>query len=90
MAFLPVTFYGDFVFETGDHNLPVTDIGRAMDGNQVTVQYADIFHTHTFDPQQVMRYRIEHRRIDAYTIFDIFFGQDGIACGHPADQWQPR
>jgi hypothetical protein len=59
-----------------------------MYGNEVTVEDAGIFHTHTMDAQQVMRLGIEQRGIELVMCLDMFLGEDGAACCNPADERQ--
>src|SRR5580658_1143037 len=53
-AFLAIALDGDLVFQARYHDLAIAHLGRAMHGNQISIQDAGIFHTHAPHFQQVM------------------------------------
>ena len=58
-ALLSVAFDRYLIIKTRNNNLSATNLRRAVYGNQVTIEYAGIFHTHALYAQQVMRFRVK-------------------------------
>ena len=90
LTVLAVTFDGNLVLEARHNDLPAADLRRAMDGNEIAIEDAGIFHTHAFHTQQIVRFGIKKRRIEFVMRLDMFLGEDWTAGCNPAHERQPH
>src|SRR5690606_21824918 len=75
--FLFIALDPHFVVQPGDDDLPISHLWRAVHGDDVGVQNADVLHTHAAHLQQVVRLRLEDLRIDLISAFDVLLREDG-------------
>jgi hypothetical protein len=59
-----VRLHRDVVADSRDDDLPVADFLRLVHGNPVAVEHPGIAHAHPAHLQQVVRARLEQRRVD--------------------------
>src|SRR5437773_5320948 len=88
-AFLAVAFHGDFVLQARHHDLAAADFRGAVHRDLIPVEDPGIFHAHAGDLQQVVRPWLKQSRIDLQPRFEVLFGENGLAGGHPAYERQP-
>src|SRR5690625_366527 len=83
-AFEPLHRY--LVPNARHHNLSVAYLLRAVNGQQVAIQYARVLHAHSIYPQQVVSPWGEKIMGQAAVIFDVLLGQNRAARRHPSNQ----
>jgi hypothetical protein len=59
-----------------------------MHGDEIAIEDAGILHGHADHLEQVVRTRLEDRRIDVQAGFDVLFGENRTAGGDAADERQ--
>src|SRR5690606_14232525 len=89
-AFLFIALDRHFVVQPGDDDLPISHLWRAVHGDDVAVQNADVLHTHAAHLQKVMRLGLEDFRVDLITRLDMLFREHGLAGRNSTNQRQAQ
>jgi hypothetical protein len=79
----------DLLVEACHQDLAVVRLGGAVHGQQIALEDTHLAHAVAGDAQQVVGPRVEQIGIDPVVPLDILLGQQRLAGGDPADQWQP-
>ena len=73
-----------------DYDLSGPEFTGAMDREQIAVEDTCVAHAQTPHFEEVIGARIEKRRVELVTAFDVFGGGYGRACSDTADDGNPR
>src|SRR5690554_4266225 len=79
-------FHCHLIADARYHNLSVTHLLGAVNGQQVAVQYACVFHAHAIDPGQVVGAWIKKTVRQAAVILHVLLSEDWTARSHPTNQ----